>query len=148
MVAIRGHEWPQILVVSELAAVFFCKMASTPPCVPLLRERSWSPVLAPCRAPAISRPDFSRMHASEDVWARRLKAAQESELEKAETKQTNSEYAEDRSGSENPDLFEGNFALGSEFFSFSSAFRIVKKRKIAPEETTSRDVAKKCLSKR
>ena len=123
-------------------------MASTPACVPLLRESSWSPVLAPCRAPAISRPDFSRMDANEDVWARKLKAAHESELEKAETKQANSEYAEDRSDSENTDLFEGNFALGSEFLSFSSAFRIVKKRKIAPEETTSRDVAKKSLSKR
>ena len=88
------------------------------------------------------------MDANEDVWARKLKAAHESELEKAETKQANSEYAEDRSDSENTDLFEGNFALGSEFLSFSSAFWIVKKRKIAPEEITSRDVAKKSLSKR
>ena len=87
------------------------------------------------------------MHEGEDVWASRLKAAQESKHEENGTKQINSEYAEVRSDSENPDFIQGNLALRQDFFSFSSAFRMVKKRKTASEEITSRDCASKTAKK-
>ena len=105
------------------------EMASTPPCVPLQRKRSWSPVLAPSRQLAIKRPTCLENQKLEprrsdaitsDILARNLESAQQYEPGDTESDMPASKRKATKKKQ------EANTPL--------SAFRVVKNRKTVHQE--------------
>ena len=106
-------------------------MASTPPCVPIQRKHSWSPVPATCRHLAIIRPTYAEPQTHDSgataVLTRSIRSAKEFKMCKNEYELLHLECAMHIPKREA--IFENEASVTS-----ISAFRAVKNRKEANQE--------------
>ena len=103
-------------------------MASTPPCVPIQRKHSCSPVPAPCRQLAIIRPTYAQPLTSDGgesaILARSVRSGKEFKMCKNEYELLHLECAVHIP--KRKAIFENEASVAS-----ISAFRAVKNRKVA-----------------